>query len=291
VKKIYKSKQSESIMMELYDKQLKAYDMPYEDIFVDTRFGKTHVVKIGNPQGKPLLITHGGNYTTPYELTYYSALLPYFCVYAVDTIGHPGKSAQTAVSYKTLEYGNWTSDVITGLGFNRMSCLSGALGVPILLKLMSVAPDKVENAVLIVPAGFADAAVPSGIMAFVGNFLMRHIFAKNDERLKQVLLPMALKEEYITDNKLEMFKLSYKHVVINNYMPDVVDPKDLQNYNSPTMVIVAEHDNMFPSEKTLVNAKKAIKHIKTHVLKGQGNMFVLHEEDITLIKSFLENEY
>ncbi len=125
-----------------------------------------------------------------------------------------------------MEYGDWASDVITGLGFRKISCLSGALGVPILLKLMCVAPEKVEKAVLVVPAGFVDGVVPSGIMASVGNFLMRHVFAKNDERLKKVLLPMAVKEEHISDATLEMFKHSYKHVVVNNYRPAVVNPED-----------------------------------------------------------------
>jgi hypothetical protein len=35
----------------------------------------------------------------PYELSYFTALLSFFCVYAVDTVGHPGKSSQTAVSH------------------------------------------------------------------------------------------------------------------------------------------------------------------------------------------------
>ncbi len=289
MKKVYKSKQSETAMMELYDRQLKAFDMEHESLFVDTRFGKTHVVKIGNVNGKPLLVTHGGNFTTPYELSYFSALLPYYCVYAVDTVGHPGKSSQTVVSYKTLEYGDWASDVITGLGFQKISCLSGALGVPILLKLMCVAPEKVEKAVLVVPAGFVDGTVPSGIMASVGNFLMRHVFAKNDERLRKVLLPMAIKEEHISDATLEMFRYSYQHVVVNNYMPAVVNPEDLQGYTAPTLVIVAEHDNMFPSDKTLAKAKEVLNNVKTHVLRGQGNKFVLQDDDITMIRSFLDN--
>ena len=291
VKKVYKSKQSEIAMKELYDRQLKAFDMENESLFVDTRFGKTHVVKIGNPNGKPLLVTHGGNFTTPYELSYYSALLPSFCVYAVDTIGHPGKSAQTIVSYKTLEYGDWASDVITGLGFQKISCLSGSLGVLILLKLMCVAPEKVEKSVLVAPAGFVDGYMPSGIAASVGNFLMRHIFAKNDKRLKKVLLPMAIKENHISDATLEMFKYSYKHVVINNYMPAVVNSEDLQRYTSPTLVIVAEHDNMFPGDKTLAKAKEVIGNLKTHILEGQGHKFMLQDDDIAMIQKFIENEY
>jgi len=57
MKTIYKSKQSEIAIKELYDRQLKALNMEYEDLFVDTRFGKTHVVKIGNQNGKRCLLS------------------------------------------------------------------------------------------------------------------------------------------------------------------------------------------------------------------------------------------
>ena len=72
MKKVYKSKQSETTIMELYDRQLKALNFEYEDLYVDTRFGKAHVVKFGKLDGKPLLIIHGGNNTTPYSLRYYA---------------------------------------------------------------------------------------------------------------------------------------------------------------------------------------------------------------------------
>ena len=67
MKKVYKSKDSEIAILELYDRQLEAFNMEYEDLYVDTMFGKTHVVRIGNKDGKPLLILHGSNFTMPYE--------------------------------------------------------------------------------------------------------------------------------------------------------------------------------------------------------------------------------
>ena len=60
MKKVYKNKQSEAIIMDLYDRQLKALNILHEDLYVDTRFGKAHVVKFGNPNGKPLLVFSWG---------------------------------------------------------------------------------------------------------------------------------------------------------------------------------------------------------------------------------------
>jgi pimeloyl-ACP methyl ester carboxylesterase len=277
-------------MMELYDRQLKALNIEYEDLFVDTRFGKTHVVKIGNQKGRPLLVAvHGSNFTMPYELSYFSALLSYFCVYAVDTVGLPGKSAQTVVSCNTMEYGEWASDVITGLGFQKMNCLGSSLGGLILVKLMCFAPEKVEKSVLIAPAGFANASTP-GFMIPVGNFMMRRFFIKKDSRLKKAILSIAGDEKNIDDATLEMFKYSYEHVVINNNVKSTIfKAEDLRRYTAPTLVMVAEYDRVFPGDKTLVKAGEVILNLKTHILKGQGQMFVLSDDDIAMIKEFLEN--
>ena len=291
MKSIYKSKQSENAILELYNRQLKALNTEYEDIFVDTRFGKTHVVKIGNKNGKPLLVTHGGNFTMPYELSYYAALLPYFCVYAVDTIGHPGKSSQTVVSHKTMEYGEWASDVITGLGFQKISCLSGSIGCRIILKLMCVAPEKVEKAVLIVPAGFANTDAQSlGKSVGLLPAILYPITGK-EKWLRRILLPMVIEEKNITDALIEMHQYSRKHVAAkNNVMSGIANAENLQRYTAPTFIIVSEYDAMFPCDTTLANAKEMIKNLKTHVLKGQRHKFVLPDDAISMIKEFLESD-
>ncbi len=288
---IYKNKQSEMAMQELYDRQLQALNTDYEDIYVDTRFGKTHVVKIGNQSGKPLLVTHGGNFTMPYELSYYAALLPYFCVYAVDTIGHPGKSAQAAVSHKTMAYGEWASDVIAGLGFQTISCLSGSLGCRILLKLMCVAPKKVEKSVLIVPAGFVNTDTRSlGKSVGLLPAILYPITGK-EKWLRKILLPMAIEEKNITGALIEMHQYSRKHVAVkNNVMSGIAKAEDLQRYTAPTLIIVSEYDAMFPADKTLAKAKETIQNLTTHVLKGQGHKFALPGDVISMIKSFLEKD-
>jgi len=284
---IYKSKQSKIAFMELYERQLRAIGMEYEDLFVDTRFGKTHVVKIGNQNGKPLLVIHGSNNTMPYELSFFTALLSHCCVYAADTVGHPGKSSQTVISHKTMEYGEWASDVITGLGFQTMNCLGSSIGGGILVKLMCISPEKVEKSILVVPAGIAKAAT---IRAMVSAMypMMKYIRTGEDKWLKKVLLPMAIEEKNINEADVEMLKYSYEHVTeISPQIPSIVKAKDLHGFTAPTFIIVAENDRMFPSKKIIARAKKMIPNLKTHILIGQGQKFVLSDIDIDMIVRFI----
>lgn len=102
---------------------------------MDTSFGKTHLIETGNQGGPPLLVFHGGNAKAACNLLACGFLLDKFHIYAVDTIGHPGKSAETTLSPNNYDYGKWASEVISGLGFQKMRCFGGSFGAGILAKL------------------------------------------------------------------------------------------------------------------------------------------------------------
>lgn len=65
---IYKSQKGKEKSLALYDRQLSKLGKFFFDIYVDTSFGKTHIVETGNSKGTPLLIFHGDNSTSAYNL-------------------------------------------------------------------------------------------------------------------------------------------------------------------------------------------------------------------------------
>ena len=59
---IYKSEKGKEEILNLYDDQLSRLTKPWKDVYVDTSFGKTHIVETGNELGEPLLFFHGGKF-------------------------------------------------------------------------------------------------------------------------------------------------------------------------------------------------------------------------------------
>lgn len=286
MKKVYKSKKGETVLIELYDRQLKSLEVEYKDLSVKTRFGQSHVIKLGNSNGKPLLLFHGGNSTTPYYLTGFKKLLEYFCIYAVDTIGHPGKSAQTVLSAKSMEYGEWASDIITGLGFQKMCCMGGSYGGGILVKLMCVAPEKIEKSVLIVPSGIANVSTFHVIMK-MGIPMFIYILTKKDYWLKRAILPMAIEEKNIDDNTYEMVKSSFEHAAVKAGMPSNAEDGKLKQCVVPTLLIAAEKDCLFPGKKVIEKAEKMLPNLKTYLLQNQGHLCILPVDVMNMIKGFI----
>ena len=286
MKKVYKSKESEIALLKLYDKQLKQLNVSYEDLWIETRYGKAHVIKLGKTEGKPILFFHGGNSTAPYYLKNFKPLFEKYCFYAVDTVGHPGKSSQTVLSPKTLAYGEWASDVISGLGFQKMYCMGGSFGGGVLVKLMCVAPEKIEKGILIVPSAISNVSTLN-ITLKMAVPMMFYIFTKKEKWLKKAIIPMAVEEKNIDPDTYEMVKNSFEHATVKVGMPSNVKAIDLKNCKSPIFVITTEKDYMFPGKKVIERAKKNIPNVKTYMLENQGHMCILSNDVQNMISEFI----
>lgn len=285
---IYKSLAGKEKIMALYDKQLERLKVAYSNKWVSTSFGETHLIETGKLAGIPLLVFHGGNATTAYNLLACDFLMNDFHIYAVDTIGHPGKSAEVSLSARNYDYGKWAGEVIDALGYESICCFGGSFGAGILAKTMCAAPEKVKRAVLYVPAGIKNApAINSMSMMFP---MIMYWITHKDKWLKKCMLPMAVTEENITDDIYETAKLSINYTNVKAGMPSNVVGKDMKNCKAPTLVMAGEKDCLFPAKRVLPRAEQIIENVTTYLLVGRGHMSSLTESEKQMIIEFLKRE-
>lgn len=282
---IYKSESGKMTILALYNKQMERLNKKYKDLYIKTTFGKTHLVETGNMSGKPLLVFHGGNATTAYNLLFCDFLMNDFHIFAVDTIGHPGKSDETSLSPNNYDYGKWVSEVIEGLGYEKISCFGGSFGAGIIAKTMCVAPEKVNRAVLYVPSGIKNApAINSMSMMFP---MIMYWITHKDKWLKKCMLPMAVSEENITEEIYETAKLSINYSKVKTGMPSNVSAKYISKCKAPTLVMAADKDCLFPAKGVIPRAERIIQNCTTYLLKNRGHMSNLTEDEKKMIVDFL----
>ena len=282
---IYKSERGKEEILNLYDSQLSRLTIPWKDIYVDTSFGKTHIIETGNMQGEPLLFFHGGNSTSAYTLLTLDFIMNDFHIYAVDTIGHPGKSAEMSLSPKSYDYGKWAGELIGKLGYEYMCLFGGSFGAGIIAKTMCVVPDKVKRVVLYVPSGIKNAPAMNSSKMMM-PMIMYWITGK-DKWLKKVFLPLAITEDNITEDIYETARLSILHSKVKAGMPSNVDEKLIKKCNAPTLVMAAEKDCLFPGNGVIERAEQIIPNCETYLLKGRGHMNFLTDEEKKMIVDFL----
>jgi len=284
---IYKSNNGKRKVLDLYEKQINKLSISYKDVYVETSFGRTHLIETGKQNGKPLLVFHGGNSTTAQNLLEFKFLLNDFHVFAVDTIGHPGKSAEVCLSPNNYDYGIWASDTIAALGYEKIPCFGGSFGGGILAKTMCVSPEKIEKAVLLIPSGIKNA--PSYKLISMAFPMMMYWITQKESWLLKCILPMAISERNISADTYETAKCSIDNVKVKAGMPSDVNPKDMQNYKASTLVMAAEKDCLFPADLVLPQAKKIIKNCTTYLIEKRGHIHYLSEVEKRMIVDFLHN--
>ena len=285
---IYKSPEGRDKILSLYDSQLQRLQYEHSDVWVDTRFGKTHLIKTGIPDGIPLLLFHGGNSTTAYTLLTCDFLMSDFLIYAVDTIGHPGKSAEVSLSPNKYDYGKWAGDVIEKLGYPSIRCFSGSFGAGIIAKTMCVCPEKVKRAVLYIPSGISNTPSIKNIRMMTP--MMMYWFTHKDKWLRRTLLPLTVSEEDITDDIFETAKLSIEYSKVKAGMPSNVSEKLIGWCLAPTLVMAAEKDCLFPAQRVLPRAQKIIRNCSIYLLKGRGHMHALTAQEKQMIVDYLKQD-
>lgn len=283
---IYKSAKGKDAILSLYEKQLKRINAKYEDIYIDTSFGKTHLIETGNLAGSPLLVFHGGNATTAYNLLACDFLMKDFHIYAIDTIGHPGKSAEVSLSSKNYDYGKWAAETIEKLGYESISCFGGSFGAGIIAKTMCVVPHKIKKAVLYVPSGISNAPAINSMSMMIP--MIMYWITHQDNWLKKCILPMAIEEHNITDDIYETAKLSIDFSKVKTGMPSNVDAKYMKKCKASTLVMAAEKDCLFPAKQVISRAEKILDNCTTYLLESRGHMHFLTDDEKQMIVDFLK---
>jgi pimeloyl-ACP methyl ester carboxylesterase len=266
LKSIYRNPEGEAEIHAIYDRQLSQLKMPFKSRMVQTGFGETHVLVLGPQNAPPVVILHGGNTTSPLTLGWIRPLIERYRVYAPDTIGHPGKSAPVRISPSDDSYGRWVVEVLDALNLGQPPLLGGSYGAGILLRAAVYAPERIGKAILFIPSGLV--SIPVRTMLYLLWWMGLYRLSPTKERLKRILRPMILDEPYDKE-LLETTEAVFRLMHIEPEMPRNVQPEDLANFKTATLVIAAEKDGLFPGEAVVRRANKVFPNlISAEVIPG-----------------------
>lgn len=251
---IYRSSQGKEQILKLYDQNWADLGLETEHCTIPTRYGDTHVVIAGPRDAQPILVFHGGNMISPISFAWITQLTRHYRIYAPDTVGHPGYSAETRLKPGTLQYGEWASDVIDSLNLTEPVVLGGSYGAGILLNLAAYAPHQIGKAVLVVPSGLAPIPMLP-LIAKIGFPMILYQLTQKRIWLVRSLSPMNPNP---AENVVEVTGAIYKHLRLEAEMPRRIRDADLKNFHAPTLVLAGENDLLFPPKVILPRAHNVI---------------------------------
>lgn len=119
--KIYRTKKAKENILTTYDGLLEAWGTEVLPVQVPTRYGITHVNVFGREDAPPVVLFHGvGDDSALMWIYNAAALAPHFRLYAVDTLGGPGKSIPNENYTEEFEDAEWIDDLLDGLELKQV---------------------------------------------------------------------------------------------------------------------------------------------------------------------------
>lgn len=285
MKSIYKTPKGKEKILAMYDKLQSQLDSKFESRYVETRFGKTHILVGGNDTAPPLICFHGGNVVNPITLRWFEPLARIYRLYAPDTIGHPGKSDEIRLHPGTNEYAEWVCDFMDGLQIGKSRFIGPSYGGGILIRLAAYAPERIEKAVFLVPSGIAGGRM----IDMMGKILMPLAVYKiwaTDQNLYKACAAMF--DDKINDELLLQIKYVYDYVRMETAFPKYATKEELKAYNSPTLLIAAENDVFFPARLVVPRGKAVFADLQKVITLEKASHF-LNNRNLALIIPEIEN--
>ena len=287
MKSIYKTPQAKAALLGLYDEKLNSLNIDYEEIDVNTTFGRTRVIKTGFGKGKKIVLFHGINAGSPLTLESVKDLHKDYSLYAIDTIGQATKSEENPLNIKDNSYALWADEVLDQLGITEANFIGISYGAYILQKLITHRPSKVAKCIFVVPSGLVNGKLGESTTKLTIPLIKYHI-TKKDSHLKEFI------KAFVPENDEFMFRM--QKALLSGFKmdyrrPTLVKGKDVKNFTNPVYIIVADDDVFFPGDAAINRAKDIFKNIQgTHVLKNSKHMpsYDKFSEIQQKIKSWIE---
>lgn len=150
----YKSPSGGKLILESYDRLLESWNVEKVETDIDTTFGKTHIAAAGDPSNPPLILFHGvGDDLALMWIYNAKALSEHFRIYAVDTIGGPGKSEPNEEYFKAYDQIRWIGELLDALKIERAYFAGVSNGAYLTMHYSIKRPERVIRAVCISGAG------------------------------------------------------------------------------------------------------------------------------------------
>jgi pimeloyl-ACP methyl ester carboxylesterase len=282
---IYTSPEIKARFMEIYDEKMRDWPVPYEDVFVDTQYGKVHVVVSGPEDAPPLLLLHASGVASWSWKFNVADLSQHYRTYAIDLIGDVGKSEFASLD-NILKTGQDQADlyteITTKLGVDKAYVVGASDGGFIGTNYALYYPERVEKLALFGPMGYAGATQAVLRIMFAQFFPLKPIqertfrwaFSDNPE----------LGAEFG-----EWFQLTMTGYKPARVAPFPISAEERQSLQVPVLFVLGERDNLVGDPEAARALVQDIPNVRVEVVEAGHLMGAEQPEQVnTLITGFFE---
>jgi pimeloyl-ACP methyl ester carboxylesterase len=280
---IYKSPEYQTKLMAIYDSKLEQWPVPYESVFVETAFGKVHVIISGPQDAPPALLLHATGMAAWSWLYNLESLVHHYRTYAIDHIGEPGKSELNDLNNyprDPQELSDLCQEISVNLGVQSSVVIGASNGGFLSMNYAYHNPDRVQKMVLLGPMGVSQPKLSTAIrMGVVSIFPMNSLLVSTSR--------WAIGDDPGVQEKCgDWFTTLMRGTIPKVAFPQFISLEQKQSIKVPVLVFLGSRDNVVGDhEKARENAQN-FPDVEIAVLESGHLIGVEHA--VTVNKRILE---
>ncbi|MEP3371689.1 MAG: alpha/beta hydrolase [Maribacter dokdonensis] len=278
----FKSQEGKSKILSLYNQKLKELQVNYSEKLLETKFGTTNVICVGDANLPSLVLIHGTGGCAPQILESFPNLASKYCVYAVDVLAQPNKSAENRLDMKSLDYGEWLLEVIIKLRLKDVTLVGFSFGGLISVKALEFSEIPIKEVFLIAPVYIVNG---NPILNVWKMFipLKKFIKTNNQAYIKKVMKVLFSEHD---DFALNFMSLTFQNCNMDFSPLPIISKDKVKNIKTPITIFAAEKDIMFPGKKMIKRAKQLFPSLEEAVL-FEGSKHVPSATDFRKIEDLI----
>jgi len=202
--RIFKTDRAARRVAETYNQLLERWGVPVSERDVETSWGTTHAIECGDAALPPLVLFHGvGDNSALMWVFNARALAARFHVYAIDTLGGPGKSRPNAQYGRGFDQVAWIDQTLDALGLERVR-LAGVSNGAYMAQHYAIARSERVIRVACLSGGIAAGEAGSPLWAMLRVFLPEALFPTRSNTRKLIAKLSGDHSAAFTDDPLLM---------------------------------------------------------------------------------------
>ncbi len=269
---IYKSERKYRSYLSFYDSMMSRWPTAHESLFVDSTYGKTHVVRSGSLSKPALLLIHGGGTNALMWMPLVPFLTNDFQVYAVDNPDEPNRSVGIRPFEDVQAYVRFISEIIDGMGLSRPYLAGLSQGGWICLNFALLAPERAAKVVCMAPVFGLYPPKPT----LLRSTLLVALLPTRGRVQKYLGLYTASgggADRPLFEGYVEMvYRMLKCYRVPRTIMKHPLLTEDqLHRIACPTMVMVGESEIIYDPAAALDRARRNMPAVRTMLVPGAGH--------------------
>ena len=261
---VFRSPEDEAKYYTAYEAVLQSWPVPFNEVYIPTRFGATHVIVSGSPENPPVVLLHSSGSGAVQWYKNVGALSQSYRTYAVDVIGEEGKSLVThpIKGHFRENFAAWMREVFNGLQIDSAYMIGNSLGGCIAFNFAISDPERIKKMVLISPAAtfvqmwpfYWNLMLPRGIYLFTPAWIGDRL---NLVRLAHRAFAWIWQDFPEEERPAQLRRI--RNVAghpRNRIFPPVFTDDELRKIQMPILLLIGDHEVIYKPENAIRRASR-----------------------------------